>query len=91
MAPGRSAFHGFNSDVSFKNQTYHVQTESMGDETRPTINTLVYNKGVLLRKISRSCTDLAEPPGPAEIEERVKKQHLDTLARIKRGDFSDHP
>lgn len=80
-----SCTFGFNSEVSHKGLTYHVQTESMVDETHATINTLVYLKGALVKKLSSPCR--APNPGGSSLEERVKHQHLDVLARIKRGEL----
>ena len=80
---------GFNTDVSYRSSTYHVQTENMADEASPTINTLIYLKGTLVRKISSSYADL--PPDERHshaLEERVKQQHLAVLNRIKRGEFA---
>jgi hypothetical protein len=83
--PEPSTF-GFNSEVSYRGATYHVQTESMVGGTAPSVNTLVYLKGALVRKIATPCGDSMER-GDASLEEQVKRQHLGVLARIKRGEF----
>ena len=38
---------GFNSDVQYRRESFHVQTEDKGDNN-PTIETLVYHKGEIL-------------------------------------------
>ena len=79
-------FFGFNSEVSFRNWVYHVQTESMSGPPSPTINTLVYLKGTLVTKISSAAS---EPGGAGpDLHERVKKQHQSVLTRVRRGDFA---
>ena len=89
MTPGEDPVFGFNTDVSYRNLTYHVQTENLSDADAPTINTLVYLKGALVRKVSTSYADLGSTlEHPETLQERVKQQHLGMLNRIKRGELS---
>ena len=87
--PGAVEVFGFNTEVSYRNFTYHVQTENMTDPPNPTINTLVYLKGTLVKKVSSPYADLLDAPDSAgAIQARVKRQHQTVLSSIKRGELS---
>jgi len=77
---------GFNTEVSYRRQSFHVQTEALLDESAPLIHTLVFHSGALLEKVATSHPDLtAEEVDHDELRERVRRQHHDVLARVKSG------
>ena len=80
------AIIGFNSDISFRNVDYHVQTENMADDASPQINTLIFVHGALIRKITSSSED--PDSSGQDLAERVKRQHQTALSQIKKGVFA---
>lgn len=81
---------GFNTDVEFNGQVYHVQTEDRGLAS-PVIESLVYTGGeiVTARKTSYAelLVDGVEPDDDA-ILERMEVQHRDLMREIRNGAFS---
>lgn len=79
---------GFNSDVKFRGQVYHVQTEDKGKDN-PVVETLVYAGGEILETRRLPYPELA---ASAEYcEERVMKlmesQHQALIREICNGQF----
>ena len=69
---------GFNSEVSHRGRTYHVQTENLLSDA---IHTLVYLNGALVKKVVSTPTQASSD----EIEDLVRRQHLEVLATITHG------
>lgn len=81
---------GFNTEVAHRHVVYHVQTEILDDDAdAPVINTLVFQRGKLLHKLSTPYADLIGlADSDQQLRERIKRQHLTTLGRVKGGSFS---
>jgi uncharacterized UPF0160 family protein len=87
-----SEVFGFNTEISVEGMIFHVQTESSDDVKNPTINTLIYHKGFLMKKISTSYTDLFTSQDMTDrLKDRVKQQHFDAVDRVKNGEFLARP
>jgi thioredoxin reductase len=87
-----SEVFGFNTEISVEGMIFHVQTESSDDVKSPTINTLIYHKGFLMKKISTSYSDLfAAGDMTDQLKERVKRQHFAAVDRVKNGEFLARP
>lgn len=89
-AAGETEVFGHNTDVSYRGHTFHVQTENCVEKTQPTIVTLVYQQGSLLRKVSNSCEDLfrRKTMDVEELKRRVRQQHVQVLTGLKKGELS---
>lgn len=79
---------GFNTDVKYRGEVFHVQTEEKGADN-PIIETLVYHRGEILlsRKISYSKflnnSDLVR-----RIRRMMKIQHDDLISELRKGKFT---
>ncbi|MBP7146932.1 MAG: hypothetical protein KBD01_05260 [Acidobacteria bacterium] len=79
---------GRNSDVRFEGVTYHVQSEDRGAEN-PVLETLVYCNGQILHQERSGYADLLREGGsPAEVSERLDRQHKDLSRRVRHGEFA---
>ena len=80
---------GFNTNVRYRDRTYHVQTEDGGAES-PNVITLLYEGGAILFSRKRS---YAEQLGSADRESAVRQmmdeQHRAMVAALKAGRLDD--
>ncbi len=78
---------GFNTDIKYRNEIFHIQTEEKGDNN-PTIETLVYHNGEILLSRRISYGHLKELP---DMRNRVKKmmkvQHDEVGTELRKGKF----
>jgi hypothetical protein len=78
---------GFNTDIKYRNEVFHIQTEDKG-ENNPTIETLVYHSGEILlsRRVSyghmMDKVDLRK-----RIKSMMKAQHDQVIGELKGGKF----
>jgi len=81
---------GFNTDVSFDNVVYHVQTEDKGLRSQLIVS-LVYDGGTILASKRASYEDLAsaEDFNENELAERLQRQHKLICAAVKAGRLND--
>jgi len=80
---------GFNHNVRYKDQVFHIQTEDSGLKS-PHIITLLYVGGTILASKKTSYADIAKVDNlDAVVEELMKEQHKDMLRSLKKGDFDD--
>ena len=78
---------GFNHNVMYKGEVFHIQTEDSGINT-PHIITLVYRGGTILSSKKTSYADIIKIENLDKVvEELMKEQHKDMLRRLKAGDF----
>lgn len=78
---------GHNTDVEYRGQTYHVQTEDKGLKN-PVIETLVYMKGHILGSRRSTYADVLERGGgEKEIQERLEAQHKRVLLEVRGGKY----
>lgn len=78
---------GFNHNVRYHGEVFHVQTED-GGLTHPHIITLLYRGGTILASKKSSYSDIVEKDGLEQVvEELMKEQHRAMLRRLKAGDF----
>ncbi len=78
---------GFNTDVVYRGETFHVQTEEKG-VNNPTIETLVYHAGEILlsRRISYSHL-LNQKDMRDTVKQMMKNQHDSVIGELKQGNF----
>jgi hypothetical protein len=80
---------GFNTNVRYRERTYHVQTEDGGAES-PSIITLLYQGGAILFSRKRS---YAEHVGAADresvVRQMMEEQHRNMVQALKTGKLDD--
>jgi hypothetical protein len=80
---------GYNHNVTYKGDVFHVQTEDSGI-TKPHIITLLYREGVILCSKKTSYADIIKMENLEEVvEDLMKEQHKDMLRRLKTGEFDE--
>lgn len=80
---------GYNTDVRYKQNVLHVQTEDKGS-SNPVIETVVYLGGqVLIAERTEYGDLLEEGKGEAEIAERMESQHRGVIEAIKSGEHDE--
>jgi hypothetical protein len=80
---------GFNHNVMYKGEVFHVQTEDSGVEI-PNIVTLLYKGGVILCSAKTSYADILKMDNLEEVvEELMKEQHKGVMRRLKAGEFDE--
>lgn len=78
---------GFNHNVRYKGEVFHVQTEDSGINN-PHIITLLYRGGTILSSKKTSYADIIKMENLEQIvEELMKDQHKEMLRRLKAGEF----
>jgi hypothetical protein len=79
---------GYNTDVRFEGQTYHVQSEDRG-RANPVLESLVYCGGQILHQ-ERSPYDelVAQEASEAAVAARLDRQHRDLVRRARHGEFA---
>jgi hypothetical protein len=76
---------GYNTNVPYKGNLYHVQTEDNGTKN-PVIITLLYIKGTILASKKTSYAHLVSDPGYKEaVRELMKEQHKTMIKELIRG------
>ena len=82
---------GYNTNVTYRGQTYHVQTEDSGSHN-PFIITLLYLKGAILRSKKTSYAHLL---GISDFEEQLrtlmKEQHKEMIRDLFAGKTAAAP
>ena len=79
---------GFNTDIRYRNEIFHIQTEDKG-KNNPTIETLVYLHGEILLSRRVSYAHLVERSEKTnKIKALMKAQHDQVINELKEGRFS---
>jgi hypothetical protein len=80
---------GFNHNIRYKGQVFHVQTEDSGVQN-PFITTLLYRDGTIIGSKKTSYADIIKVEMLAKVvEDIMKDQHKEILRRLKAGEFDD--
>ena len=80
---------GFNHNVVYKGDVFHVQTEDSG-VGNPSITTLLYRGGSILASKKTSYADILKIDDLEQVvEDLMKEQHKEMLRRLKSGEFDD--
>src|SRR5512137_2957401 len=80
---------GFNHNVMYKGDVFHIQTEDSGINN-PHIITLLYRGGTIISSKKTSYADIVKVNNLEQVvEELMKEQHKDMLRRLKAGEFDD--
>jgi len=80
---------GFNHNLMYKGEVFHVQTEDSG-VANPHIITLLYRGGVIISSKKTSYSDILKMENlDVVVEELMKEQHKDMMRRLKAGEFDE--
>jgi hypothetical protein len=78
---------GFNHNIRYKGEVFHVQTEDSGINN-PCITTLLYRDGSIIASQKTSYADIVKVEMLEKVvEDIMKEQHKDILRRLKAGEF----
>lgn len=78
---------GFNHNVVYKGETFHIQTEDSG-VNNPHIITLLYRGGNIFGSKKTSYADIVKMDNLEQVvEELMKEQHKEMMRRLKAGEF----
>ena len=78
---------GFNHNIGYKGELFHVQTEDSG-LANPHIVTLLYRGGTILASKKTSYADIIKADQLEQVVESIMKdQHKDMMRRLKAGEF----
>jgi len=76
---------GFNTNISYKDKTYHVQTEDSG-KNNPFVVTLLYYKGAILASRKTDYSQLLDDPDfKAKVAKLMKVQHKSMIRDLLTG------
>ena len=80
---------GFNHNIRYRGEMFHVQTEDSGINN-PHIITLLYRGGTIISSRKTSYADILKIENLEQVvEELMKEQHKEILRRLKSGEFDD--
>lgn len=80
---------GFNHNLQYKGEVFHVQTEDSG-VANPHIITLLYRGGVIISAKKTSYSDILKMDNlDVVVEELMKEQHKEMMRRLKSGEFDE--
>ncbi|WP_183362597.1 hypothetical protein [Geomonas limicola] len=78
---------GFNHNIRYKGELFHVQTEDSG-LANPHIITLLYLGGTILCSKKTSYADIIKTEQLEQVVESImKEQHKEMMRRLKGGEF----
>ena len=79
---------GYNTNVPFKGNMYHIQTEDNG-LGNPVIITLLYHKGTILASKKVSYAGFTSDPDYKEkVRKLMKEQHKTMMKELIRGNYT---
>lgn len=86
----RRAQMGFNNNIKFHEQTFHVQTEDSGLDQPHIITHLFADGGRVIKSHKRSYQDAVSRPDVAEyVRGLMKSQHLEMVLLLREGRFDN--
>jgi hypothetical protein len=78
---------GYNHNIRYKGEVFHVQTEDSGINS-PHIITLLYRGGNIIASKKTSYADIVKMGNLNQVvEDLMKEQHKDMLRRLKSAEF----
>lgn len=79
---------GFNTNVPYKDEMYHVQTED-GGARNPVLTTLLYHRGAIIVSEKTSYADLlVDDDWKDKVLDRMKEQHRSTIKNLMAGRYT---
>lgn len=78
---------GINTDIQFKGEVYHVQTED-GGKSNPIITTLLFKGGAIFSSKKTNYAEILQSPSYQEVvRELMKEQHKGMVRELTAGKF----
>ena len=78
---------GFNHNIRYQGETYHIQTEDSGLKN-PHVITHLYRGGTILATKKTGYADITRAESmPRVVEDLMKEQHKEMLRSLKNGEF----
>jgi hypothetical protein len=79
---------GYNTNISYKGNTYHIQTEDSGVKN-PVVVTLLYSKGAILASKKTSYSHIIEDPEYKDkVKRLMKEQHKVMIKELLAGKYT---
>jgi hypothetical protein len=79
---------GFNNNIVYKDDVYHVQTENSGPD-KPVITTFIYLKGSIVASKKHDYTDiLNKEDSEKTIRQLMENQHKNMIKALLAGKFN---
>jgi hypothetical protein len=79
---------GYNTNISYKDKIYHIQTEDSG-QSNPVILTLLYSKGAILAsKKTGYAHIIAEPDFEDKVRTIMRVQHKEMIKELLSGKYT---
>ena len=79
---------GYNTNISYKERTYHIQTEDSG-KSNPVIVTLLYSQGAILASRKTNYENLINDPDFKEkVTKLMKVQHKVMIKELLSGKYT---
>jgi hypothetical protein len=86
----RRAQMGFNNNIKFQDQVFHVQTEDSGLDQPHIVTHLFADGGRIIKSHKRSYQDVVSRPDVAEyVRALMKSQHLEMVLMLREGRFDN--
>lgn len=80
---------GYNHNIMYKGEVFHVQTEDSG-VVNPHIITVLYRGGVIISSKKTNYSDIMKMDNlEVVVEELMKEQHKGMMRRLKAGEFDE--
>ncbi len=80
---------GFNNDVVYKGEVFHVQTED-GGRSNPVITTILFRGGVVIASKKTSYEDIIKFERLEEVvREIMREQHLSMIGELRKGVYDN--
>ncbi|GBE06092.1 MAG TPA: hypothetical protein ENH31_03630 [Nitrospirae bacterium] len=76
---------GFNNNIVYRNDTYHVQTEN-GGPTNPVISTVIYRKGAVVASKKLPYADIMKDESADDtVKQLMENQHKNMIKALMSG------
>ena len=86
----RRAQVGFNNNMKFRDQVFHVQTEDSGLDKPHLITHLFADGGRVIKSHKRSyASEVARPDVSPYVRQLMKAQHMEMVLMLREGKFDD--
>ncbi len=85
LSCGNAMIPGCNTDISYNDQTYHIQTEDMGARKGYILTLLLQGGVVLCRAKTEYRTSLGSTPDPQAVSRLMEKQHAQMIEDLTSG------
>lgn len=79
---------GFNQNVTYGGESYHVQTED-GGRRNPVVTTLLFKGGVIIASRRTDYSDIVKSDKlEVVIRDIIRRQHTSVVDELMRGEFA---